>query len=262
MIYLYTGTPGSGKSLKATREILAYLERGRNVIANYPVAPTKKAAKRGGRFFYWDNSQITPEALLQFARENHRRIHGREEKAQTLVVIDESQIMFNSREFRNGDRMAWISFFSKHRHLFYDVILIAQNDRMLDRQIRSLAEYEIIHRNTTNFGNIGLFIKLFRIRLFVAVSMYRGVNQKIGAQWFVLSRRDKKAYDSYLDFDLAESGPAVTIETTDAAPEPSRTGAGVRGTPRLAARLRGIWDRLTRSKRESSDSGQEGPVTV
>ena len=38
------------------------------------------------------------------------------------------------------------SHFSQHRKLGYRVILIAQFDRMLDRQIRSVLEYEYIHR--------------------------------------------------------------------------------------------------------------------
>ena len=37
MIYLYSGTPGSGKSLHMARDIMFKLRRGQNVIANFPI---------------------------------------------------------------------------------------------------------------------------------------------------------------------------------------------------------------------------------
>ena len=37
MIYLYSGTPGSGKSLYATYEILRLLKAKKGVIANFPI---------------------------------------------------------------------------------------------------------------------------------------------------------------------------------------------------------------------------------
>ena len=37
MIYLYTGTPGSGKSYHVARDIYFFLHYGRNVIANFDI---------------------------------------------------------------------------------------------------------------------------------------------------------------------------------------------------------------------------------
>lgn len=36
-IYLYSGTPGSGKSLHATYDLIDYIKSGRGVIANFQV---------------------------------------------------------------------------------------------------------------------------------------------------------------------------------------------------------------------------------
>ena len=80
MIKFYTGTPGSGKSLRATREILLYLEKGRNVIANYPIIMTKRAVKKGGTFYYWDIKEMTSDNLKAFHKKHHKRIKGREEE--------------------------------------------------------------------------------------------------------------------------------------------------------------------------------------
>jgi len=208
MIRFYTGTPGSGKSLRATREILLYLEKGRNVIANYPIIMTKKAVKKGGTFYYWDIKEMTSDNLKAFHKKHHKRIKGREEEPQTLLVIDECQMEYNTRTWqeRKRERGDIIEFYSKHRKMFFEVILIAQNEMMVDKQIRNLAEYEVHHRNANNFGNIGIFFKLLRIRIFCAVEYYKPVkpHAKTNVEWFTLRRKDKEAYDSYLEFELDE----------------------------------------------------------
>ena len=47
MIYFYSGTPGSGKSLHVAQDIYQYLQRGKNVIANFDI--NEKAVKGYGR---------------------------------------------------------------------------------------------------------------------------------------------------------------------------------------------------------------------
>ena len=46
MIYFYSGTPGSGKSLHVAQDIYQYLQRGKNVIANFDI--NEKAVKGYG----------------------------------------------------------------------------------------------------------------------------------------------------------------------------------------------------------------------
>lgn len=142
MITLYTGTPGSGKSLHVAKVILERLQIDKkNVIANFEVNQdviNKKrfmiSNKNIGKFFYLDNSELTVNALVDYAKKNH--VLGKEH--QTLLVIDECQTFFNPREFQRKDRLDWNNFFSQHRKLGYEVILVTQNDRLIDRQIRAL----------------------------------------------------------------------------------------------------------------------------
>ena len=51
MIYLYTGTPGSGKSYHVAKEIYFYLYHGRNIIANFDInydsIPSRKRRPKG-----------------------------------------------------------------------------------------------------------------------------------------------------------------------------------------------------------------------
>lgn len=80
--------------------------------------------------------------------------------------------------------MEWIKFFTQHRKLGYNFIVISQSDRMIDKQIRSLFEYEIKHRKVNNF-KIG---KLLPMSTFVGVSYWYGVSEKLGAEFFTYKK--------------------------------------------------------------------------
>ena len=111
-------------------------------------------------------------------------------------------LLFNSRDWRDSDRMAWIQFFSQHRKYGYSVILIAQFDKMIDRQFRALIEYEYIHRKVSNFGVVGWLLSLvFANKLHVCIQKYYPNNQKLGSSWFLARKRIFGMYDSYGDFD-------------------------------------------------------------
>lgn len=203
MIYLYSGTPGSGKSYHAVADILAKLNRKHknNVIANFPLTIRKPVR---GIFQYWDNPDLTIANLMQFAQQHHRRgIEG-----QTLVVIDEAQCIFNSRDW-NGKgiiqgalkknpetRMEWIKFFSQHRHLGFNFILIAQSDKMIDKQIRVLIENDVKHLKINN----GFFCFL-PFTCFLAITKWYGQNMKTGTEIIKYKRKIARCYDSYALFD-------------------------------------------------------------
>lgn len=190
MIELYSGTPGSGKSLHVARDIYIMLKHSkRNVIANFPInLDIVKNPK--GRFFYAEDLSV--KYLIDFAKKNHKRC----KEGQTLLVIDECQTIFNPREFSRKDRLPWNNFFSQHRKFGYTVILVSQNDRLIDRQIRSLIEYNVIHRKVNNFG-VG---KLLPVQTFAAVKYWYGVREKLGMEFFICRRKYFKLYDTYFGF--------------------------------------------------------------
>jgi len=199
MIYLYSGTPGSGKSLNSVRDIVNKLKSGGNVIANFPIKIDLIKAKKGkqlGKFIYKENKDLTVKFLTEFALKNH--VKGKE--AQTLIVIDEAQALFNSRDFRDKSRKEYNHFFSLHRHLGYNVILITQSDRLLDKQIRCLLEYEIKHRKINNFKLIG---KMLPITTFACVTYWYGIREKVEVNFFSYSKKISDLYDSYALFDVA-----------------------------------------------------------
>lgn len=194
MIWLYSGTPGSGKSLHMSKDIVTAIKQGRTVIAN--IFLNRQILKGKGEFIYRDNSQMTVDFLIDYAVKNHRK--GKE--SQSLIIFDECAIMFNSRDFKNSDRSKWVKFFQIHRHYGYNIILVAQHDRLIDRQIRAFIEYNVIHRKANNLGNIGLLLTLFRIQLFVAVTYWYGVREKVGSEFFRYKKIYSRIYDSYQGF--------------------------------------------------------------
>lgn len=197
MIYFYSGTPGSGKSLHVARDIYNRLNRNKkypNVIANFMIN-TKMIKNKKANFIYRDNSEFTVEFLLKYAFENHKI--GVEN--QTLVVVDECSVIWNSRQWmKDSDRMEWLKFFTQHRKLGYNFILISQVDRQIDRQIRSLFEYEVKHRKVNNF-KIG---KLLPMSTFAAITYWYGVNEKIDTEFFIYRNKWGKFYDSYGTFEI------------------------------------------------------------
>lgn len=202
MIELYSGTPGSGKSLHTAKEIRSLLRMHNRVIIGNFYVNTKAVRRCKGTYLYVSNDRLLPERLLQFSRRLSGHLGRRLKEGELLLVIDEAQLLFNSREWQQVSRNGWLSFFSQHRHYGYNIILAAQFDRMLDRQIRSLIEYEVIHRKVSRFGYIGFFVGLLTgNNLYIAVKLWYPIKERVESVLFVGNKRLFALYDSYNHFD-------------------------------------------------------------
>ena len=229
MISFYTGTPGSGKSFHLARLVYDTLRwEYTNVIANFEINLDNVALTRlgylktritelsrgkikfkkynrmelPGKFYYWDNSQITVPNLLAFAKQNHKRRSKRVDHRQTLVLIDEAGIVFNCRGFSDKSRNEWVRFFAKHRHYNFDVVLACQFDRQVDKQIRCCVEYEQIHRKLKNYKFLGwLFSTLAGGNIFIICETWYMAKMKVRNQILRYSARIASLYDTLRDFD-------------------------------------------------------------
>ena len=218
MIELYSGTPGSGKSLHTAKEIRDRLRMRRRIIIGNFYVNTKAIKRCKGIYIHVQNDRLTPERLLLFSRRYSRHLGRRLKEGELLLVIDEAQLLFNSREWQNIGRQGWLSFFSQHRHYGYDIVLIAQFDRMLDRQVRSLIEYNTVHRKVSRAGYIGFFVGLFTgDNLYVAVKQWYPIHEKVEGTFFFGKKSIFEIYDSYNHFDApgvqaerGHRGPAMT----------------------------------------------------
>ena len=218
MITLYSGTPGSGKSLHAAEVTYNWLVYSKqNVIANFPVnrqllsynrlerfkakhikayKPTKR---KTGRFFYFSDDVMTVENLRKYAK----KFHKPNKEKQTLLIFDEcsSDDLFNNRSWNNKNRNEWISFFRQHRKLGFEVIFITQSDKLIDRAMRSFVEYEIKHRKANNYKLLGKLLGIFSGgALFFAIEYWYGVKEKIGTTMFRYKKEVGHFYDTYKVF--------------------------------------------------------------
>ncbi|MCX4357913.1 MAG: hypothetical protein OSJ43_17135, partial [Oscillospiraceae bacterium] len=74
MIYLYTGTPGSGKSYHAAEVIDRALRRNIPVIANFEINRNEK--KHKGEYVMIDTLDMTPDYFMRYAEEHFQAGHG------------------------------------------------------------------------------------------------------------------------------------------------------------------------------------------
>lgn len=228
MINFYNGRPGNGKSLHMAEEIYNHLRNGKNVIANFEINESMvkpNGNKKMGIFFYVTNLELQTniegykdykksrkirysyiEALKNFAIMFHERdLQGNIKEHQTVIVIDECQEIYNSRDWHSPDRLQWCSFYRHHRKYGYDVYLISQDDKSIDKQIRAILEYEFVHRKVNNFGKLGKVMGfLMGGDLFVYVQKWYGVkgkDNKVAKKFFKGKKKFYYLYNTSKIFD-------------------------------------------------------------
>lgn len=238
MIYFMTGTPGSGKSLHMAEIIYNELRMGKNVIANFeinePMVYTGRRVPKMGKFIHvpnddWLNNAYTTrtsvdpvsgkrikgfvpegrytylEGLYNYALQFHKRnSRGQIMENQTLLVLDECQMLFNTRTWNRKDRLKWAEFFTVHRHYGYDVYLISQDYKVIDKQIRNIFEHELEHRCINNYKFFGRLLGLLcGGKLFVCIKKWYSKTGKaahIKSNFFVGRKKYYELYDSYKTF--------------------------------------------------------------
>lgn len=207
MITLYTGTPGSGKTLHAVSRIWWNLTHGNAVVSNIRLNPDE-LGDRKDYYRYFEGVSVTPSLLYQLSwdllglspRENG-----------ILLVLDECQLIFSNREWRRNSAQGWITFFTQHRKLGYDVILITQYDRMIDRQVRTLVEYESKHRRIDRLPwPWSWIVRVIKGGTFyVRKGWYPLKGEKVGEEIVRVSRRAQRLYDTFDIFQAPVSPPAA-----------------------------------------------------
>lgn len=197
MIQIIQGTPGSGKSAVATVDMLEFLMDGGVVACNYDLVPgwQYKLADLNPRVrwglkdrnetaaSYWrrafkigthDTIFQLSDKLKSIVEPNKR---GRMPEGCARLYLDEAQLLLNSRTWK--DNFGFIEFFTQHRKLGWDVYLIAHDIDMIDKQVRSLIEYEARLRNLNKVKPFGLF-PLWPWPAFLSIVRYAGISAGAG----------------------------------------------------------------------------------
>lgn len=199
-VYLYTGTPGSGKSLHMSKLLYWDVRMNRACVANFGI--NESMFKGGtGSFIELDNSELTPSKLIEIAKQVFATVPFKE--GAIKLYIDECQVIFGNRDWRAADRADWIRFFTQHRKFGYDVILVCQQHEMIDKQIRALIEYEVKHRKLNNSGWVGRFMSLFAFGhpLVCAVTSWYGMRMRLGSEWLLGTKKYYRLYDTLKIFE-------------------------------------------------------------
>lgn len=209
-IYLYSGRPGSGKSYAAAKLCKDTLKRKKqDVIANFEIVVGEDWR---GNFFYVPNSQLSVDVLLQYAANYWRDRKFKEDGL--LVVLDEAQLLWNSRLWQDAERMRWLELWSQHRKYGLKIVLIAQADIMIDKQFRSLIEFEVNHRKISSFGLFGLILRALAFsELFYQCETFYAQKYKVDGRILRYSKRIGDLYNSYKAFDRQQVGqPASSYQ--------------------------------------------------
>lgn len=208
MIYLYTGTPGSGKSLHQAELIYYAVKRGEPVIANFDI--NRDLFEDSSSFHYVDNSELTPSYLRDFSMNYFEGTKIKEGKI--MVFIDECAIQFNARTWNDKSRKDWVKLMQLHRKLGMDIFLISQFDTMIDKQIRSLVEYEVKHRKVNNIGWFGKLVNIVMLgrATIVGVSYWYPTKMRLRATWIFGRKKLYSLYDTYMVFESDKDKKVLT----------------------------------------------------
>lgn len=218
MLSLYTGTPGSFKSFHALKKIYYILKyTNKRIITNMLLNEKVLLIYRNKhRITTLRNSEITYDFFIDYAY----RYHTKGAESQTLLVIDEAQILFSPNSVKlmcqedKYYRQNWLDFFSQHRHYGYDIILITQYDKLIDAQIRVMSEYEYRHRCVNNY-KFGMLLSLFAVKSFVVIQYWTGINEKCSVEFNIFSKKIAQLYDSYSRFEKKETKEIIESDTLD-----------------------------------------------
>lgn len=224
MIYFYTGKPGNGKSLHMAEVIYNSLLQGINVISNIQINlhafDKVRHRERLGQFIYISNREWLTNAykgqcakdrysyidgLYNYALNFHKvNKRGQITEGQTILVLDECQELFNTRTWNRNDRLEWCQFFRMHRHYGYDCYLISQDDKVIDKQIRSILQKEIEHRCINNYKLLGKILGFFAGgKLFITIERdYTLSGKKASRMTSMYFRGRKKFYEFYDSYEL------------------------------------------------------------
>lgn len=265
MIDVRQGTPGSGKSA-AVAQAMEHLSRGGVVAANFKLVDgwadevaarhplsrlsrayrSKLAASLYNRFYYVDSLaailSLNPRSLATGILKDD----GSYSEGVGLLILDEAQLIFNSRKWDKN--FGWIEFFTQHRKLGWDVLMIAHTLEMIDSQIRPLCEYESRFRNLQKVRIPVVGLPLSPIPAFLVITRYAGLGAGASAihsrKLYKLPLWAARLYDSLLVFS-AEKWQENSLPVLCGSPPPPLCGGGG-----YIDKLADFWDSLRPDERQ------------
>lgn len=197
MITAFTGTPGSGKTYDAVAKIVDNLRIGRVVWTNIRGMNEPKCLEMIKLLTGLSDRGIA--CLLNFFEPGQEREFWQHVPPRCLIVLDEVQNIFNSRDWQDKSNKTFNSWASTHRHHGFEVVLITQSIQRLDTAVRSLVEWTYVYRKVNFFGSL---VK----RRYIAYA-YGGedvVGSPLGKKIHTYNPQIFLCYKSYVSEDIKE----------------------------------------------------------
>jgi zona occludens toxin (predicted ATPase) len=151
MIYLIEGVPGSGKTTYAMQHyFVPAFRKGKKIVTN--IAGLKLPNICAIYDIDFDNidnvSFVNPTKTYEC-----QQMLSLNSPYNSLIIMDETQNYFNSRDFKTEANLGVIPFLTEHRHYGYTIIALAQSIDSVDITFRRLASQVI---KVSNMGYAGI----------------------------------------------------------------------------------------------------------
>lgn len=150
MIIGFAGTPGSGKTYEAVKKIIDNLMTGRVVYTNIEGLDDGECKEMIKAITGLSDLAIVRQ--LKVLEEDQLEEFWMHIEPGCLVVIDEVQKYFSSRDWQSEKNKIFGYWASTHRHNGFDVVLITQSVERVDTAVRSLFEWTYVFRKINFFG--------------------------------------------------------------------------------------------------------------
>jgi len=197
MISCYEGLPGAGKTYDAMRKLMDNLFQGRRILTNISGPDQEEKQEIIKHFLNFEDSQLKENLV---ALQDHQVTEFWEHtKPGDLVIIDEAQNFFNSRDWQTKTNRAFGKWASEHRHMGVDLVLITQNIERIESSVRSLNEFTYRYKKLNMFGNL---VK----KKYVRFCYYGPTLDQIGQKTCSYDAKIFKCYKSYFKDGTKEIG--------------------------------------------------------
>jgi len=190
MISIYVGKPGMGKTYSLVRIALKSIKAGKDVYSNFFIDFSSlkiKSKKPLGKIYFWKK----PEDLVDIR--------------QGEILIDEAQIYFNSRKWRELDERLQYKL-QQHRKQGLNIWGAVQHYRRIDTIARELVNSVHVVRK---LGTI------FVTREYDIEDMEKAKKRAHGFSMFVLDKKIAKCYDTMQEISTMHQRPEFRFSKVD-----------------------------------------------
>jgi len=144
-LQILTGVPGTGKTLYGIQKyVIPELRQGNLVYSNIDGLYLPRIS------ILFDIDLILLERC--FVPLSRPERFWEEMKQNAMCVLDESQNIFNNRDWQSGNNKDCIAYLMKHRHYGHQVIFICPTVEALDAGIRRVCEFTYKHKSFSMLG--------------------------------------------------------------------------------------------------------------